>query len=266
MFKFKAILLAAALALPLSAYAESALEIVKKASLASYYAGDDGKAQMLMKVYPQGGGKAISKLFVMLKKDVAEGGEQMFLTYFQRPSDIQKTTFLVHKKIGEDDLRRLYLPASDKVLAISGARKQDPFMGSDFSYEDVSGRHFSKDDHKLLGEETLKEQAAFIVESTPKVKEEKIARMKAWIAKDSYIPLKVEFYDHQGEVFKIYKTGKVMEIDGITTIMHQVMESPKRGTKTELLVNPKQVAYNLGLSESVFSERSLKNPPMQYIR
>lgn len=266
MLKKKALVLATALILPLSAFAVEAVDIVKKASLASYYAGDDGKAQMLMKVYPQGGGKAITKLFVMLKKDVTEGGEQMFLTYFQRPSDIQKTTFLVHKKIGEDDFRRLYLPASDKVLAISGARKQDPFMGSDFSYEDVSGRHFSKDTHKFLGEGEVKGQAAHIIESVPKEKEEKIAKMKSWISKASNIPLKVEFYGHDGKVFKIYTTGKVMEINGIPTIMHQIMESPQRGTKTELLVNPKNVAYNLGLGEDVFSERSLKNPPMQFIK
>jgi len=262
----KLFLLATAALMPLAAFAETGLEIAKKASLASYYAGDDGKAQMLMKVYPKNSTKPIKKVFYMLKKDVTEGGEQMFFTYFTKPSDIARTTFLVHKKIGSDDFRRLYLPASDKVLAISGSRKQDPFMGSDFSYEDVSGRHFSKDSHKLLGEETLNNVPVYVVESTPKVKEDKIATIKAWIQKDNYIPLKVEFSDHNNKVFKIYHTGKVKSIQGIPTILKQVMESPAAGTKTEILVNPRSVAYNLGMADSIFTERSMKKPPLKLLK
>jgi len=262
----KLALLAAAFALPLTLFAQTGLEIAKKASLASYYAGDDGKAQMMMKVYPKGSKKPIKKVFYMLKKDITEGGEQMFFTYFTKPSDIARTTFLVHKKIDSDDFRRLYLPASDKVLAISGSRKQDPFMGSDFSYEDVSGRHFSKDSHKLLGEETLEGKAVFVIQSTPKVKEDKIATVKAWVQKDSFIPLKVEFTDHDGRVFKIYHTAKVKTIQGIPTILKQVMESPLTGTKTIILVNPKSVSYNLGFELSLFTERSMKNPPLKYLK
>ena len=262
-----AITLLAALTLPLAAaHALTGLEVAKKASLASYYAGDDGSAQMLMKVYAKNSKKPIKKMFTMLKKDVTEGGEQLFFTYFTQPSDIKRTTFLVKKKIKGDDFRRLYMPASDKVLAISGARKQDPFMGSDFSYEDVSGRHFSKDKHKLLGTESSKGVKVHVIESTPKVKEEKIAKIKSWIDAKSFIPQKVEFIGHDGKVFKIFTAEKVQKIEGIPTIMKQVMVSPIEGTRTEILVNPKKVHYNLGLATSLFSERSLRNPPMKYLK
>lgn len=247
-------------------FAETADEIIKKANLASYYNGKDGKSQMLMKVYRKGSKRPIKKLFYMMKLDLEEGGRQMFYTYFVKPSDIKRTAFLVHKYIDKDDYRRLYIPASDKVLAIAGSRKQDPFMGSDFSYEDVSGRHYLKDNHKLLGEKKLKERPVYVVESTPKVKEEKIAKIKSWIDTKQYTPLKVEFYNHDNKVFKIYKAGNIKNIQGYPTVMKQIMISPLEGTRSIIQVNPKKVKYDIGLNESIFSERSLKKPPMQYLK
>ncbi len=253
-----------AISLTSATFANNANEIVKRANIAAYYAADDGSAQMLMKVFRKGSKKPISKLFYMMKKDIEEGGEQLFYTYFVKPSDIKRTTFLVHKYIGKDDFRRLYIPASDKVLAIAGSRKQDPFMGSDFSYEDVSGRHYSKDDHKFIEESMLKGRAVYLTESVPKVKEDKIAKMRAWIDKETYIPLKVEFYDHNGQLYKVYKSGKIKMIKGYPTTMSRTMVSPLEGTKTVILINPKKVKYDIGLSASLFSERALSscNTPM----
>ena len=262
----KLLVSAIALLLTVPGFASSADEILKKANLAAYYAADDGRSQMLMKVYRKGASKPISKLFYMLKKDLVEGGEQLFYTYFVKPSDIKRTTFLVQKHIDADDYRRLYIPASDKILAIAGSRKQDPFMGSDFSYEDVSGRHYSVDNHRLIGDAKLKKRSVYVTESVPKVKEEKISKMKAWIDKKTFIPLKVEFYNHQNQVFKVYESGAIKMIGGFPTIMKRTMTSPLDGTRTVLLVNPKKVQYNIGLSKAVFSERSLKNPPMKFLK
>jgi len=252
--------------LPGQLFAITAEEIIKKANLRSYYAGDDGRSQLLMKVFSKGKKKPIKKVFYMLKKDLEEGGEQLFFIYFTQPSDIRRTTFLVRKKIDEDDIRRLYIPASDKVLAISGSRKQDPFMGSDFSYEDISGRHYGRDNHTLLKEQKIYGQIAYVVESVPKVKEEIIAKMKSWINKKTFMPIRVEYYNHQGQMYKYYKGEKIKKFQGFPTIMKQTMVSPKEGTKTIILLNPKKVQYNIGLSESLFSERSLKNPPHKYFK
>lgn len=248
------------------AYALTGEEIVTKASLSSYYAGRDGRSQMLMRVYRQGSGRPIAKLFYMLKLDIEDGGEQRFFIYFVRPSDIRRTTFLVHKFIARDDFRRLYIPASDKVLAIAGSRKQDPFMGSDFSYEDVSGRHPSKDNHQLTGEGEWNGRPVYLTESVPKAREPRIAKIRAWIDKGNYVPLKVEFYNHEGKVFKVYTAGKIKDVQGYPTVMKRTMVSPLEGTRTVILLNPKKVAYDLGLPESLFRERSLRNPPTKYLK
>ncbi len=190
----------------------------------------------------------------------------MFFTYFVRPSDIKRTTFLVHKHIDKDDFRRLYIPASDKVIPIAGNRKQDPFMGSDFTYEDVSGRYYTRDNHTLAGSEKMLGHDCWVTESVPKVKEKQIAKMKAWIDKKTYTPVRVDFYNHDGKVYRKYESQKIEVVDGFPTIMKRVMTSPLKGTMTEMVVNPKKVKYNIGLNEKVFTERSLKNPPMKYMQ
>jgi outer membrane lipoprotein-sorting protein len=248
------------------AFGQNADEITKKAHLAAYYFGKDGRAQMLMKVYAKGAETPIKKMFYILRLNLEEGGEQMFYTYFVKPSDIKRTTFLVHKHINKDDYRRLYIPASDKVIPIAGNRKQDPFMGSDFTYEDVSGRHFSKDNHTLVGEEKMGGVDCYITESVPRKKEDKIAKMKSWIDKKTYIPMRVDFYNHDGKVYRKYEALSIQDIDGFPTVMVRVMTSPLEGTHTELIVNPKNVAYNVGLTKDIFTERSLKNPPAQYLK
>jgi hypothetical protein len=247
-------------------FAANISEIVNKVQLSSYYQARDGKAQILMKVYPQGGGKPIKKLFYMLRLDITDGGEQMFFTYFVKPTDIKRTTFLVHKKINGDDYRRLYIPASDKILAIAGSRKQDPFMGSDFSYEDVSGRHSSKDTHKLLGEEKFNGKDVYITESTPKDKNDRNSKIKAWIDKSNYLPLKVQYFNKEGKVYRIYTSDKIKKIKDFDTIIKRTMTSPLTGTKTIMLVNPKKIEFNIGLEKKVFTERSLKNPPMNFLK
>ena len=252
--------------IPTSAFSMSGEVIMKKANLISYYPADDARSQILMKVYSPGKKKPIKKMFYMLKYDVEEGGEQMFFIYFTKPSDIKRTTFLVHKKLNEDDYRRLYIPSSDKVVAISGSRKQDPFMGSDFSYEDVSGRHFNQDNHELKGPEDLKGKAVYVVESVPKKREPKIAKIKSWIRKSDFVPLKVEFYNHDGELFKTYLAGKIKTIQGYPTVLKRTMISPIEGTRTILLLNPKKMKYDVGLKQSIFGERSLKNPPIKYLK
>jgi len=261
----KKILMTAALLISSYAMAADVQTIVETAHKNSYYQAKDGKAQVLMKVFQKDNDKPIKKMFYMLRLDIEDGGEQMFLTYFVAPSDLKRTTFLVHKKIKEDDFRRLYIPASDKVLAIAGSRKQDPFMGSDFSYEDVSGRHYTKDNHKLLKEDKLGSDDVYVVESIPKVKEEKLAKMTSWITKADFIPVKVEYTNHDGKVYRVYTGEDIQDIQGFKTVIKRTMKSPLEGTYTEMLFNPKNIKYDVGLEKKHFTERSLKNPPMNFM-
>src|SRR3972149_2262967 len=98
-----------ALARPVAAQ-PTADEIMTKAHLAMYYAGEDMRARVTMRLVSRDGGERIREL-TMSRRDLKEGGEQRYFIYFHRPPDVRDMTFLVWKYPGRADDRWLYIPA-----------------------------------------------------------------------------------------------------------------------------------------------------------
>ena len=124
-------------------------QIINKANLVSYYTGDDGKADVKM-VITDNKGNTRTRVFTIIRKDVKDGGDQKFYVYFKRPGDVRKMVFMVLKHIKKDDDRWLYMSSLDLVKRIAAADKRTSFVGSDFVYEDVSGRNLDEDVHTLV--------------------------------------------------------------------------------------------------------------------
>ena len=137
-------------------------DIINRANLAAYYAGDDGRGTVTMTI-TDSQGRERKREFVILRKDKEDGGEQFFFVYFKKPSDVRKMVFMVHKHIDRDDDRWLYLPALDLVKRIAASDKRTSFVGSNYLYEDVSGRGINEDVHEL----TDTTDTFFVVKNTP---------------------------------------------------------------------------------------------------
>ena len=240
----------------------SAHDIIAKSRLAFYYAGDDGKARVIMELVNKAGQKRIREL-TMLRKDYKEGGQQKYFTYFHQPSDVKDTTFMVYKYPDKDDDRWLFIPAINLVKRIAANDKYSSFVGSDFTYEDVSGRKPEEDTHTLLRKEKLNGRNCFVIESIPKSPSEYTKRI-SWIDETNFLPLKEEFCDKQNELYRQLEAQEIKDVNGIPTVTKRVMKNVKTGHRTE--VTFQEVEYNLGLEDDIFSERYLRRPPLQWIR
>jgi outer membrane lipoprotein-sorting protein len=228
-------------------------EIIQKAEKAAYYQGEDGVAKVDMQM-----SDGQSRQFVILRKNFKEN--QKFFVYFKRPSDVMKTTFLVHKFKEQDDDRWMYLPSLDLVKRIASGDKRTSFVGSNFYYEDVSGRNPSDDEHFLEGEE----DGAYIIKSVPKDKDKvEFAYFKTWIDKNTFIPKKAEYFDAAGKNYRRYMAQNIEDKQGFKTVTQSVMEDLNSGEKTNLSYS--EVKYNVGLPEDIFTERFLKNPPKKWL-
>jgi outer membrane lipoprotein-sorting protein len=138
-------------------------------------------------------------------------------------------------------------------------------VGSDFTYEDVSGREVSEDTHTLKEEGEMNGRAVYVVESIPK--EEKGAyysRKVSWVDKENFLPLKEEYYDKRDKLFKTFIADKVEEIEEIPTIMQRTMTNVQKGHRTE--VTFEEVNYDTGLKDDIFSERYLRSAPRKWIK
>lgn len=239
---------------------EAAEAIVAAANLAARYAGDDGRSQARMLIKDARGNQQ-QRQFVILRRDVEDGGNQDFLLVFNRPADVRGTVLLVNKQIGRDDDRWLYLPALDLDKRISAGDKRTSFVGSDFFYEDISGRNPALDWHELLSNDG--KQA--VIKSVPKQPGSvEFAYSQATIDLSTYLPIKIEYRDAEGKPLRTMESLATEAVQGHPTIVRSKVSNHITGGFT--LLEMRQPQYDIGLDADVFTPRSLRNPPRQWLK
>ena len=240
--------------------AEDVLDIVRGAEQAAYFQGNDGRARVSMRIRDKNGNERRRTLTV-LRRDGEVTGEQKYFVYLHYPEDVKNTVLMVWKRGTGDDDRWLYLPALDLVKRIAAGDKRTSFLGSDFYYEDVSGRSAEQDSHSLS--ETSDDY--YVIDSQPKApKSVEFSRYRMWIHRSSHIPVKVEFYDRQDRLHRVYEALEVGTVDGFPTVTISRIRDVQNGSETTLEF--KRVAYNIGVEDEVFSERYLRTPPRKLLR
>jgi len=234
--------------------------IVKKAEKAAYYSGKDGRSDARMMIVDAQGRKQMRQ-FTILRRDVADNGDQQMMVFFERPADVKDTVFRVEKHVDlaiEDD-RWLYLPALDLVKRISSGDKRTSFVGSHFFYEDVSGRAISEDNF-VLQEDT---EAAYILKATPKAPDTvEFSHYVVTIDKKTNLPILIDFFKSNNNYRRV-EAVKIEEIQGFPTVVRSKVSDLESGAYT--LMEFRNINFDLGLVDDVFTERSLRNPPREWL-
>ncbi len=212
----------------------------------------DGESDMTMTLINSKGKERVRYLHQFLKEYDEVEKKVMF---FKAPADVKNTSFLNYSYDDDrDDDQWLYLPALKKVKRISGGSKDDYFMGSDFTYEDLEKRSPNKDVHKLLKSETLNGEQCYVIESTPK-EEGQYSKRVAWVIKDKWIPLKIEFYDEDEELLKVLTIPEFKQLKGYWTVITQNMENVQRSHKTVIKLS--NIELEKGLGDEKFTQRAM---------
>lgn len=229
------------------------LEIIEK--VYNRPTGEDQTANLTMTLINSRGNTRIREIKQFLK-DYSDVEKKIM--YFIAPADVRNTSFMnwSYDEEGRDDDQWIYLPALSKVKRISSDSKNDYFMGSDFTYDDLGERHPNEDSHKLLREETFQGEECYVVESIPKEKDYMYLRTVTWIIKDKWIGLKKEFYDEDGEHLKDLTVKKYEKINNYWIITHSMMHNVQKDHKTGMLLD--NIKLDTGLLDQRFTERMMK--------
>jgi outer membrane lipoprotein-sorting protein len=232
--------------------------VIDRANQAAYYAGGDGRAEVRM-IITDAKGRERRRQFTILRKDRTDGADQDYAVLFSRPADVRNTVFLVKKHVGSDDDRWLYLPDLDLVKRIAAGDKRTSFVGSHFFYEDVSGREIDEDVHELV--ETTGEH--YVVRNVPKDPGSvEFAAWTAWIDKGSFLPVKMEYVNSRGDVTRRIEALEVQDVGGHPTVTRMKVTNVEDGGFT--VSEFRDIAYDLGVPDDVFTERTLRNPPRNW--
>lgn len=216
-------------------------------------AGQDSTRTLEMDLVDKRGAVSHRKLVVYRKK---YGDEYKALAYFVEPAEVRGSGLLMwNHKAGEDD-RWLYLSELDRVRRIRSSARGESFMGSDLSYEDLGAVDVDKRTHLLKGQETVDGERYYQVESTAKDGDDVYGKVVTCVSARTFLPVKAEFYDHDGILFKVGRFRDVDTIDGITLARRIEVENLKTEHRTALAFT--EVKYNTGLADDLFTERHLK--------
>jgi hypothetical protein len=216
--------------------------------------GEDGTSELSMHLIDSRNNERVRKI-KQFSKDY--GKEEKSIMFFIAPADVKNTSFMnwSYDDPNKDDDQWIYLPALKKVKRISSDSKDDYFMGSDFTYDDLGDRHPNEDVHKLLREETIDGKPCYVVESVSKDKDYMYSKTITWVIKDIWIGLKKEFYDEDGDLLKILTVKKYEKIKDYWIISNTEMTNIQDEHSTKMILSNIQV--DIGVDDMKFTERTM---------
>ncbi|CCQ11464.1 Outer membrane lipoprotein-sorting protein [Pseudoalteromonas luteoviolacea B = ATCC 29581] len=260
--KFNQIVKVLAVALPLSSVASaslavtplSGLDVAKERKLRDTGWGDY-QAETTMILRNAHGEESVRKLSINVLEVLDDGDKS--INFFSYPKDIKGTALLSVSHIHSDDEQWLYLPALKRTKRIASSNKSGPFMGSEFSYEDLSSFEVEKSDYTLLRQEACGELTCFVLESVPKDKYSGYKKRISWIDTTHYRVQKTEFYDKRDTLLKtltLFNYKQYLETYWRPHTMKMI--NHQSGKSTDLLTE--EIRFKNGLSDSDFSQTQLK--------
>lgn len=216
----------------------------------------DSTGTLLMELIDKSGEINEREMRVKAMESKASEGDKT-LMIFDSPKDQQGTALLTHQHEAKEDDQWLYLPALKRIKKIASKNQSGPFMGSEFSFEDIGGIQVNEYTYKFLREESLDGQTCFVVESYPTDENSGYSRIISWMDIQHYRTLKADFYDRKNSHLKTLKaTGFQLYIDKFWRPDQLEMVNLQTGKSTRLIVKDQQ--FKIGLKDTDFTQNSLQ--------
>jgi outer membrane lipoprotein-sorting protein len=221
----------------------------------------DRVQQMKLTIVDRRGGTVHRELEVLTKRYGDDASRSIM--FLRAPAAVRGIGFLQWIAPGEPDRQWLYLPALKRTRQISGGQRTDSFVGTDFSYEDLSVTadvlDWGEDSaHAALqGSETIDGHVCDVIELTTKpAADVSYGKIRLWLGRDDQVVRKYEFADADGQVAKTLQLSDIRTISGIPAAYRLEMRNQRSGSHT--LVELDELQYNTGLDDDVFTQRRLE--------
>ncbi|MFQ5528794.1 MAG: outer membrane lipoprotein-sorting protein [Gemmatimonadota bacterium] len=198
-----------------------------------------------------------SRRDIRLRTLEVDGDGDKSLSIFDRPRDVEGTAFLSFSHATGNDDQWLYLPALSRVKRISTSNKSGPFMGSEFSYEDISSQEVEEYTYTWIRDEAVDGRDMYVIERVPVDDNSGYTKLMTWIDKEHFRTMKVEFHDRKGALMK------TLTYDGYHQYLDQYWRADRMNmvnhqTGKSTLLEWTDYRFRTGLSDRDFDRNALK--------
>jgi outer membrane lipoprotein-sorting protein len=238
----------------------SAREIVDRSFEARELAGAEAIATMTI---IDGKGRERVRKIAQVTKLYDRGETEKILVRFLSPADVKGTGLLTFDYEEKDDDIWLYMPALRKTRRIVSSEKAKSFMGSEFSYADMTPPSLDDFTFALLGEEEVGGVPCWKIEMVPAdediADENGFSKRISFIGKNDNIIRKAVYYDLDGELHKELTVRDIVELDPQNhkyRPMHMVMVNMQNDRKSILHID--QIKFNPDIKDDYFTTRYLE--------
>ena len=237
---------------PASAKETTAQQIVDDMIAVDPLGYGGAEARIVMALVNNRGQEQKRKVVMFSRKD---GETRRLFLRFLSPSDIAGTSFLGIDDDG-DRVQHLFMPAMAKTRRISSSQRNASFVGTDFSYADLDNRDIDDSTKKKLADEVVGGQNCYVVEVVPTDAGSAYGRVQLWIAKSTYLPLKIRFFGKSGDEVKRFTAQEVKKVSNRWLITESKMVDLKREHTTVFKVVEVTLRKDIDLEQ--FTVRALE--------
>ena len=153
-----------------------------------------------------------------------------------------------------------WLPTVQKVIKIPPSMMLQPWMGSDFTNDDLVKESSIVTDytHTLLGYENYAGYDCYKIQLLPKPDAGVVwSKVVVWISRNGYLELRTDYYDESGAVVKSFLGSNVTTFGDRQLPAHwEMVPNDSPGNKTILEYN--ELKFNIAVDADYFSLQNMK--------
>ena len=227
--------------------------------------GDNSTATLEMTLIDKRGDKRVRQVTTFTKD---KGPDMQRIQFFLAPADVRGTGFLTYDYYsGErDDDQWLYLPELRKTKRIASSDKSGSFMGTDFSYADMTRRVLDEWTYKLLKEDEVRGEKVWLIEALPRDKAVRdrygYDKSVLFVRQDIFMAVRAVHWVRDGGKLKYLDMKRLERIDGIWMGTELDMKTTKGGeTLHRTVMRFSDVKFNQKLDDEMFTVRRLEKGP-----
>lgn len=211
------------------------------------------------------GHDARSKSFSLWRKVAPDGVHYRTLTRFAAPAEIRGEGVLFDERTNGQNEVLLYLPRYKKVRRVEAQAQRASFMGSSFSYTDMTTQAVDDYRHELAKIEPCPgdlRASCFVITSLPANETVRAnhgyAKKTTWVRATDYQTMQTELFDLENALWKRVVFSEIREVDPSKhkAIPHTVRVDDLK-TKRFSTIQVQKADTQTPVLDSVFTEQSL---------